>query len=77
MKIKKYTVKKYANECSMTVDDVQCGFSKKIKTVYADDNSAVAGCEFEDGTFGCFGCKMDCEDLASYDEVVTAIKCGM
>ncbi len=67
--IKEYTVQEFVNvfEYGMEPDEAVETFASPFHgaaiTIYADEESAVAGCKYEDGTFGIFGAGMDEDDL--------------
>lgn len=79
--IKEYTVLEYTNMFEYGVDDdeaveiFESPFHGKAVKIYADEESAVAGCEYEDGTFGIFGAGMDEDDLTK-GEMYTGINAG-
>lgn len=46
-----------------------------VIAIYADEESAIAGCKYEDGTFGIFGAGMDTDGLTE-DEMYEGINSG-
>ena len=79
--IKKYTVQEYVDvfEYGMEPDEIVETFASPFHgaaiAIYADEESAIAGCKYEDGTFGIFGAGMD-EDGLTEDEMYTGINAG-
>ena len=76
----KYSAKEWAKEMEgISVEEFQESivetFGKEITNVYFNEDSAVVGCQFVDGTYGAFGCRMDTDGL-SYDEMLIQIECG-
>lgn len=65
--ITKYSVAEWAENEGMTVEEINEEFGNVV-AFYADIDSEIAGCQFEDGTFGVFGCGMDMNGL-SYEEM--------
>ena len=79
--IKEYTVQEYVDvfEYGMEPDEAVEEFASRIHgaaiVIYADEESAIAGCKYEDGTFGIFGTGMDEDDLTE-EEMYTGINAG-
>lgn len=79
--IKEYTVQEFADnfEYGMEPDEVAEMFASPFHgaaiAIYADEESAIAGCKYEDGTFGIFGAGMD-EDGLTEDEMYTGVNAG-
>lgn len=79
--IKEYTVQEFNDlfDYGMEPDEVVEAYASRIHgaavAIYADEESAVAGCKYEDGTFGIFGAGMD-EDGLTEDEMYTGINAG-
>lgn len=77
-------VKKMAPEEYATVDGFDMSefhevfdsvFHGTVIEFYVDEDSAVAGCKYKDGTFGIFGAGMD-EDGLTEDEMYDGISAG-
>lgn len=75
MNLVRYSVREWADIDGCTVEEIKENFNNVPVRFYADDDSAVAGVAYEDGTFGCFGCRLD-EDGLTYEEMVFSIECG-
>lgn len=79
--IKEYTVQEFNDlfDYGTEPDEVVEVYASRIHgaavAIYADEESAVAGCKYEDGTFGIFGAGMD-EDGLTEDEMYTGINAG-
>ena len=58
-----------------SVEELQEDFVKLVRCFHADDDSAVAGVEYCDGTYGCFGCGKDIDDL-TFEQMVDCIEAG-
>lgn len=79
--IKEYTVQEFNNlfDYGMEPDEVVEAFASRIHgeavAIYADEESAIAGCKYEDGTFGIFGAGMDTDGLTE-NEMYEGINAG-
>lgn len=72
----RFSVKEWADREGITIEELEQDFNKKPVAFFSNDDSATAGVEYEDGTFGSFGCGQDYDGL-TYDEMCDAVECGM
>lgn len=78
--IVEYTLEEWAEFDGYEIEEAREVYSSTINgsvavKIYADEESAVCGVEYEDGTFGIFGAGMD-EDGLTKDEMYTGIAAG-
>ena len=79
MNVMNYTVEEWAEFDGLTVEEINKYYGSKKHgqpvEFYSDEESAVAGVKYTDGTFGCFGAGMDTDGLTE-DEMMMAIRAG-
>lgn len=71
----RYSLAEWADINGCTAEEIKEDFDGTPVRFYVEDGSAVAGVAYEDGTFGCFGCRLD-EDGLTYEQMVFSIECG-
>lgn len=66
--IRKYTPEQWSRLNDFPIELNEVAF-------YADTESAIAGCKYQDGMYGAFGAGYDVKDI-TYDEMIDYIKAG-
>ena len=65
--IVRYTVDKYVKTYACTADEVRIWYGDNVVALYnvelKDEDGALMGLEYADGTFGVCGCSLDVEGL--------------
>lgn len=70
-----FTRSEWAEVCGMDDADIPECFGDAVE-FYSIEDSAVAGCQYPDGTFGAFGCMIDVKRI-TFGMMMDYIKGGM